>query len=289
MAALWEMQVSSGWVDACFKPPAKIEAGKQCQFTFQGIPCTIGFLSEIEGIVSAKDKKYPARPKALVALDEHEEVRRQSQKRNSNLANVEQMRIISEMQHVEHELKQERVTNRKSASEAVTAEQAAILAEHGEAIRKVPSVPDAAQLASRVKEESKHGEGELHPNTVKRQESARNSLVPLDSCEEKRRSTRLSVSNAASMEQLRIISEMEHADHELRQERVTNRKSARESATAEQAAMVAEHGDAIRKVPSVPDATHLAAIVPKDWQTAAHTDTAYRHHLASWEEHQMQG
>lgn len=289
MAAIWEMQVSSGWVDACFKPPAKIEAGKKCQFTFQGIPCTIGFTSETEGIVTAKDKTYAARPKTLVALDGHEEVRRQSQKRNSNMANAEQMRIISEMQHVEHELKQERVTNRKSVSEAVTAEQLAILAEHGDAIRKVPSVPCATQLANVVPKDWQHAEGELNPTTVKKQELERNSLVPLDSDEETRRTSRLSVANASQMEQLRVIAEMQHADHELKQERVSNRKSVIEAVDVQKAALVAEHGDAIRKVPSVPDATQLASIVPQDWQTAAHTDAPYRHHLASWEEYQMQG
>lgn len=58
------MQVSSGaWVDACFKPPASIEAGKKCEFSFSGIACTIQFTSATEGTVSAKDKTYPARVK----------------------------------------------------------------------------------------------------------------------------------------------------------------------------------------------------------------------------------
>jgi len=64
-AMSWEMQVSSGaWVHAPFKPPAVIEAGKKCEFTFEGMQCTLEFTSATEGTVSAAGKTYPARVNA---------------------------------------------------------------------------------------------------------------------------------------------------------------------------------------------------------------------------------
>ena len=51
----------------------------------------------------------------LEPLDKSEEDRKHSQKRASNASNTEQLRVISEMQHAEHEAQQERATNRKSA------------------------------------------------------------------------------------------------------------------------------------------------------------------------------
>ena len=64
MAAAWEMQVSSGnWVEAPFKPPASIKAGKKCEFVFEGVPCVIEFTSLTVATVTAKNKTYIARLK----------------------------------------------------------------------------------------------------------------------------------------------------------------------------------------------------------------------------------
>merc|ERR1712008_310042 len=85
------------------------------------------------------------------------------------------------------------------------------------------------------------------------------------------------VSNAASAEQLRVVSEMEHAEHDLKSERKSNRASAAEVMDKEREERLAEHGDAIRKVPSVPNVEQLADVVPKDWQEG--------HHAADGESH----
>merc|ERR1712194_624452 len=141
-----------------------------------------------------------------------------------------------------------------------------LLAEHGDALRKSSFVPDAAQLVEHklVDEDAQHGEGEKHPGTVLAEEKERNSLVPLDAHEEERKVSQRKVSNASAAEQLRAISEMQHADHDASEERKTNRQSAIEAMDKEREEKLAEHGDAMRKVPSVPDPTQLADVVPKD-------------------------
>jgi len=87
---------------------------------------------------------------ALVALDSHEEQRKVSQKRASQVANSEQLRVIAEMQHAEHDAKNERVSNRKSAIEGIEAEQKSLVADHGHGARKVPSLPDQEELKSKL-------------------------------------------------------------------------------------------------------------------------------------------
>merc|ERR1711957_101989 len=86
----------------------------------------------------------------LEPLDKSEEERKHSQKRASNASNTEQLRIISEMRHAEHEAKQERASNRKSALDGMNQEQAAVVAEHGTSVRQSPSVPNAEELTKRV-------------------------------------------------------------------------------------------------------------------------------------------
>jgi len=145
----WEMQVSSGaWVDAPFKPPVRIEEGKKATFTFQNIPCTIEFKSTTEAVVTAKDKTYIARPKALQPLDAHEEQRKVSQKRVSQQAAAEQLKIIADMEHAEHEAKEERKSNRQSALGAMEAERASQVAEHGETVRKVPTMVSCVECGT---------------------------------------------------------------------------------------------------------------------------------------------
>lgn len=264
----WEMQTSAGWVDAPFKPPARLEeGGKKCTFTFGGLACTVHFTSLTEATVTAKDKTYPARPKTLTPLDSHEEERKLSQKRVSAVANAEQMRIIADMEHAEHEAKAERQSARKSVLEAMEAERKSQISEHGEGIRKVPSVPCPVQLADVVPSDWQHHEGEAHPDTVKKEEMQRASLVPLDDHEHDRKVSQRKVSRASEAEQLRVIAEMEHAEHEAKQERKSNRKSALEAMEAERASQVKEHGETVRKVPTVPDAAQLE----KHFQDNEHT------------------
>jgi len=268
----WEMQVSSGaWMDAPFKPPVKIEEGKKATFTFQNIPCTIEFKSTTEGVVTAKDKTYNARPKNLEALDSHEAERKVSQKRVSAQFNAEQMKVISDMEHAEHEAKEERKSNRKSAVEAMEEERKSLVAEHGDAMRKVSSVPNREVLQEMMPRESQHHEGEKHPDTVKKAEMERNSLTPLDAHEEDRKVSQRKASRQSEAEQMRVIAEQEHAEHDAKVERKSNRKSAVEAMEEERKSLVTDHGDAIRKVPSVPCADQLKDLVPKDWQDSHHT------------------
>jgi len=91
----------------------------------------------------------------LTPLDKDEEARKVSQKRASNAANSEQLRAISEMEHAEHDAKQERISNRKSAASAMQSEQAARVSEHGMSVRKSPSVPDMDELTTRTSQLSK--------------------------------------------------------------------------------------------------------------------------------------
>lgn len=73
----------------------------------------------------------------LEPLDSHEAERKQSQRRASEAAKSEQLRVISEQQHAEHEAQEERKSNRKSASAAMDEEQSQRVAEHGSSVRKV--------------------------------------------------------------------------------------------------------------------------------------------------------
>merc|ERR1712203_1290778 len=86
----------------------------------------------------------------LDPLDTHEEERKISQKRASAAANSEQLRIIAEQEHAAHEAAQERASARKSAAEGMDAERASRIAEHGEAVRKVPSVPNSEELKKKL-------------------------------------------------------------------------------------------------------------------------------------------
>lgn len=76
------------------------------------------------------------------------------------------------------------------------------------------------------------------------------TLEPLDAHEAERRSTQKRVSNAAQSEQLRQVSEMEHAAHDAQSERASNRKSAVSAyeSGAKEAEQVASEG---RKASSV--------------------------------------
>merc|ERR1712046_382551 len=72
-------------------------------------------------------------------------------------------------------------------------------------------------------------------------------LEPLDRHEEERMTKRLSVKNSVAAEQMRQIAEMEHAEHEAKEERKTNRKTALEAMDQEQQAQMKEHGTSVRK------------------------------------------
>lgn len=89
--------------------------------------------------------------------------------------------------------------------------------------------------------------------------SGGDKLQALDKHEEERQMHQKRASNAAMTEQLRQISEQEHAAHEAKQERLSNRKSATEGSVAEQVRQVSEHGDKARSVPSVPKVSELQA------------------------------
>jgi len=91
-----------------------------------------------------------AKGSVLVPLDKDEEARKSAQKRASNASSAEQLRVIAEMEHAEHDLKQERASNRKSALQGMDGEQAALVKEHGTSVRKSPSVPDADELSKKV-------------------------------------------------------------------------------------------------------------------------------------------
>merc|ERR1712194_847728 len=128
--------------------------------------------------------------------------------------------------------------------------------------RKHPSVPDVEQLADLVPGHMQHTEEhEQNPTERKKSELSRNSLTPLDTHEEDRKVSQRKASNAASAEQLRVVSEMEHAEHDLKSERKSNRASAVEAMEAERESRLAEHGDVVRK----------------DWQEAAHTADGESH------------
>lgn len=249
MADTWEMQMRGAWVDAPFKPPAKIEAGKKCTFTFQSMVCNLEFKSDTEATVkNAKDgKEYACRPKKLAALDSHEENRRVSQKRASAAVAAEQARLIAEMEHAAHDAVKEREEARKSVNEAVAAEQERLIEEHGTSIRRSDTVPDAEILAGMVKDHWKDAEAEPHPDTKRKSEMEAAKLEPLDRHEEERVSKRLSVKNSVAAEQMRVIAEMEHAEHEAKEERKTNRKSALEAMEKEQQEQMKEHGASVRK------------------------------------------
>merc|ERR1712107_253718 len=64
----------------------------------------------------------------LDPLDSHEEERKISQKRASQQANSEQLRIIAEQEHAAHEAQQERESARKSAADGMDAERASRIA-----------------------------------------------------------------------------------------------------------------------------------------------------------------
>jgi len=72
----------------------------------------------------------------LEPLDKNEEERKTSQRRASEASKAEQLRIISEIEHAEHDAQEERKSNRQSASAAMDAEQAQRVTEHGQSVRK---------------------------------------------------------------------------------------------------------------------------------------------------------
>jgi len=183
---------------------------------------------------------------ALVPLDKDEEARRSQQKRASNASSAEQLRAISEIQHAEHETKLERESGRKSAVDGMEAQQAALVKEHGEQMRKVASLPKVDELQKKLSQAGISESG-----------AKAEALVPLDKEEEARRSQQKRASNASNIEQLRAISEIQHAEHESKLERESGRKSAVDGMDAEQSSLVQEHGEQVRKVPSLPKADEL--------------------------------
>jgi len=86
----------------------------------------------------------------LKPLDKDEEDRVANQKRASNAAETEQLRIVAEMDHKENEAKEERTSARKSAIEAMNKEQEEQVAQHGAVVRKVPSVPSPGDLGKKL-------------------------------------------------------------------------------------------------------------------------------------------
>jgi glucosamine 6-phosphate synthetase-like amidotransferase/phosphosugar isomerase protein len=57
----WKMQASDGsWVIAPFKPPPRdqVNAGKKCEFTYEGESGVVEFTSANEGVVKSKGKEY---------------------------------------------------------------------------------------------------------------------------------------------------------------------------------------------------------------------------------------
>jgi len=183
---------------------------------------------------------------ALVPLDKDEEARRSQQKRASNASSAEQLRAISEIQHAEHETKLERESGRKSAVDGMEAQQAALVKEHGEQMRKVASLPKVDELQKKLSQAGISESG-----------AKAEALVPLDKEEEARRSQQKRASNASNIEQLRAISEIQHAEHESKLERESGRKSAVDGMDAEQSSLVQEHGEQVRKVPSLRRADEL--------------------------------
>merc|ERR1719265_342341 len=151
------------------------------------------------------------------------------------------------MEHAAHDAAKEREEARKSVNEAVAAEQQRLIEEHGTSIRRSNTVPDAEILAGMVKDDWKDAEAEPHPDTRRKSEMSAAKLEPLDSHEEERVTKRLSVKNSVAAEQMRVIAEMEHAEHEAKEERKTNRKSALEAMNKEQEDQVKQHGTSVRK------------------------------------------
>merc|ERR1712166_589078 len=80
-----------------------------------------------------------SRGSKLDSLDKHEEERKTSQRRVSEASKAEQLRLISELEHAEHDAKEERKSNRQSAAVAMNEEQTARVSEHGSSVRKVSS------------------------------------------------------------------------------------------------------------------------------------------------------
>jgi len=67
MAAAWEMEMRGAWVEAPFKAPAVVEAGKKGAFKFEGMDAEMEFTSATEAIVRCKGKEYPCRLKPASA------------------------------------------------------------------------------------------------------------------------------------------------------------------------------------------------------------------------------
>jgi len=60
-AMAWEMECRGTWVDAPFKAPETIEAGKRMAFTFHKFEAEVEFTSLTESIVHCKGKQYACR------------------------------------------------------------------------------------------------------------------------------------------------------------------------------------------------------------------------------------
>jgi hypothetical protein len=86
----------------------------------------------------------------LQPLDQDEQDRVAHQKRASTAVQEEQLRIVSELEKKDQDADQARVSARKSAIEAMEKEQAEQIAQHGTAVRKVPSVPSPDDLGKRL-------------------------------------------------------------------------------------------------------------------------------------------
>jgi len=141
---------------------------------------------------------------ALQPLDKTDElIRHNSRKSASNAVDAEQLRILTEKRAAEDAARLEREANRQSATDGVLKMQVALVDEHGVAPRQVPFAPDSAVLQRRLSDLS------------------------------------------------------QAADDKEKKERDTNRKSVVDGVTAQQADLIAQHGDSMRKVPSVPNPAEL--------------------------------
>merc|ERR1719150_2675521 len=145
-------------------------------------------------------------------------------------------------------------------------EREARISEHGQSVRIVPSKPDQQQLVAVVPKEWQENTRTVAASPPERGEK----LEPLQG-EEDRRFAQMRASSQVKAEQLRLLSEMEHAAHEAREERNFNRKSALKAMETERKSQIAEHGVSARAVPSKPDPKQLAAVVSKERQESIHT------------------
>lgn len=91
--------------------------------------------------------------KSVTMLTADDEDRQLHQKRASNMADVEQMRRVAEIEHADHDAKMERKLTQDLASVAMDAEQERRVEEDKQAPRKSASfVPDLGELGAKLEE-----------------------------------------------------------------------------------------------------------------------------------------